>query len=187
MRYSKAARQHWDEGFQECAQRVPTNPEVLCLSMGHRAFRHQWPCDIAVRKTHFRLAGCFLIDDQGLRRRLAGDSQPYQHWACERPARGREACPQTAAERLHTRFPEISFGKRYTHPSNARLRKGRRGLDLMHHADSSRSLHFQNPASAFECRCAPHSDNLPPGRAYPSCRHHSSPSVASQHQTMERT
>ncbi len=78
---------------------------------------------IAVRKTHFRLAGCFFLEDRGLpsslscvelrrtrRRRLVEDNQ---RWACERPARGRAACPQAAAERLHARFPEISFGKCY--------------------------------------------------------------------------
>ncbi len=66
---------------------------------------------IAVRKTHFRLAGCFFLEDRGLRRRLVEDNQPYQRWACERPARGRAACPLAAAERFHARFPEISFGK----------------------------------------------------------------------------
>ena len=80
------------------------------LAVGHPGGGER---DIAVRKTHFRLAGCFLIADHGLRRRLAEDSQPYQRRACERPARGRAACPQAAAERLHARFPEISFGKRY--------------------------------------------------------------------------
>ena len=68
--------------------------------------------DRAVRKTHFRLAGCFWIDDHGLRRRLAEDSQPYQHWVCERPARGGTACPPAAVGRLHARFAEIRFGKR---------------------------------------------------------------------------
>jgi hypothetical protein len=61
----------------------------------------------------FPLSGCFLLEDHGLRRRLVEDNQPYQRWACERPARGREACPQAAAECLHARFPEISFGKCY--------------------------------------------------------------------------
>jgi hypothetical protein len=69
--------------------------------------------DIAVRKTHFRLAGCFLIEDHVLRRRLVEDNQPYPRWICERPARGGAACPQAAAERFHTRFPEISFANRY--------------------------------------------------------------------------
>jgi hypothetical protein len=54
-----------------------------------------------------------LLEDLGLRSRLAEDSQPYLRWAYERPARGWAACPQAAAERLHARFPEIRFAKRF--------------------------------------------------------------------------
>ena len=53
------------------------------------------------------------IEDLGLRRRLVEDNQPYLRWICERPARDGAACPQTASERLHARFPEISFANRY--------------------------------------------------------------------------
>jgi len=130
-------RSVWGDGRVETkaivrAQNEPPNPLPLTSSisaslrfpiegLGHcnivgreRGFA-QCPHDvIAVRKTHFRLAGCFLIEDDGLRRRLVEDNQPYQRWACERPARGRAACPQAAAERLLARFPEISFGICYT-------------------------------------------------------------------------
>ena len=66
-----------------------------------------------VGKTHFRLAGGFLLDNQGLRRRLAEDSQPYQRWACACPARGRALGPPSAVERGPMLFPEIRFGKRH--------------------------------------------------------------------------
>jgi hypothetical protein len=73
------------------------------------------PGVIAVRKIHFRLAGCLWRESHGLRRRLAGDSQPHPRRAFAGPARGREACPQASAECRLACFPEIGFGKRYNH------------------------------------------------------------------------
>jgi hypothetical protein len=57
----------------------------------------------------FRFTGCLWQESHGLRRRLAGDSQPCPRWAGAYPARGREACPQASAECRHACFSEISF------------------------------------------------------------------------------
>ena len=84
---------------------------------------------------------------------------------------GDHGLPSSALELRRTRAGRLGSGQ--ANAGNARMPCASAGRPV--------------PTSAAECRCAPHSDNLPPGRAYPSCKHRSSPCVASQHQTMERT
>jgi len=82
-----------------------------------RLFEAAYSCSC---KTHFHLTGCLLLENHGLRRRLAEDSQPYQRWACERTVQGRAACPQAAAGRLLARFSKNPFWKTL----HASLREG---------------------------------------------------------------
>lgn len=66
---------------------------------------------MAFSKTDFCIAGCFLLEGLGLRRRLAEDSQPYLRWACVCRARGGAPSPSSTVEYRHAGLSGNSFWK----------------------------------------------------------------------------
>ncbi len=99
------------ESIQVSATSAPLplcgKPNLQRLALPEISFANRY----SGSQTHFRLSGCFLIADHGLRRRLAEDSQPYLSWALACLQRGGEAGPPASAERLQAPLTGNPFWK----------------------------------------------------------------------------